>query len=93
MLTMVNLFSLQLTTVDSNSGILSEVVVEHHNQSPCRLYGHASLCVLPTMLEVNCTCFDNVLADSATAKVCQSVKGTLAVSTAVLLRIISGMLM
>lgn len=59
------------------------------------LYGHAPLCVLSTMLEVNCTLFDNILlAGSATDTLCQSVQGTVAVSTALLmLRMINGMLM
>lgn len=47
------------------------------------------------MLKVNCTLFDNILlAGSAIDTLCQSVQGTLAVSTALLmLRMINGMLM
>lgn len=38
------------------------------------------------MLEVNCTHFDNeLLANSATAKLCHTSKGTLVLSTALLL--------
>lgn len=60
---------------------MSEVAVEHH-ACPMfmSLYGHALLCVLSTILEVNCTLFDNILlAGSATDTRCQSVQGTLAV--------------
>lgn len=47
------------------------------------------------MLEVNCTLFDNILlAGNATDTLRQSVQGTLAVATALLmLRLINGMLM
>lgn len=52
--------------------LMSEVVVEHHVQCSRPLYGHVLLCVLSTMLEVNCTLFDNmVLAGSATDTLCQ----------------------
>lgn len=66
--------------------------VEHLVQCLCPL--HAPLCVLSTMLLVNCTLFDNILlAGSATDTLCQSVQGTLAVSAALLmLRVINGML-
>lgn len=70
-------------------------VAQHCVQLSCPLCGETLLCVLSTSMEVNCTLFDNILlAGSATGGLCQSVQGTLAVSTPLLLlRIINGMLM
>lgn len=68
-----------------------EVFVEHHVQCSCP----SLLCVLSTMLEVNCTLFDSILlAGRATDTPWQSVQGTLAVSTPLLmLMMINGMQM
>lgn len=59
------------------------------------MYWHTPLCVLSNTLEVNCKHFDNILlAGTSTDTLCQSVQGTLAVSTPLLmLSIINEMLM
>lgn len=65
--------------------------------TPCPMFmSFVQTCsTLSTMLEVNCTLFDNMLlAGSATVTLCLSVQGTLAVSPPLLmLRKINGMLM
>lgn len=74
---------------------MSEMAFEEIESSVCPLCGHILLCVLSTMLEVNCALFDNILLAGSTMDTpCQSLQGTLAVSRPLLkLRVINGMLM